>query len=556
MSTTPQGPSGPEYLESSSGSPVAGRSSEQSADRRKRLVVLGGLVGVLAVGGGVAWAASSFLSTGSQPAQALPAGTIGYVSVDLDPSGSQKIEAIRTLRKFPALADHLDLETDDDLRERLFTELTASGECEGLDYAADVEPWLGSRAAVAAVDTGAEAPSPVLVVQVTDAGRAEDGLATLQETCGGDEVDSATAGWTVEGDWAVIGETVEITDRVAADAGEGSLADDGDFQRWTEEAGDPGIMSVYVAPAAGKYLGDLMSAQSSMFGVPDVAALDPETLQPMEDSQGDDPLTPEMEQSLADFQGAAVTVRFDDGALELEMAGDPGQSMVALSGLDQSASDLVAGLPDDTVAAFGVGFTDGWFTTMIDNAATLGGTDMTAEEMMAEMSQASGLDLPADAEALAGDGVAVSMGAGFDLESFFNGGPGELPVGVTIQGDPEAIQAALDKVKAQMGPDGDMLETEVDGDRVTISPNADYRSTLAGGGSLGDSEAFDEVVADADEASALLFVDFDADDNWLARLAGEEDPRIAENIEPLSAFGVTGWVEDGVSHSVVKLTTD
>ena len=160
-------------------------------------------------------------STGDQPAQALPAGTIGYVSVDLDPSGEQKIEAIRTLRKFPAFADNVDLDTDDDLRERLFTELTESGECEGLDYAADVEPWLGDRAAVAAVDTGAESPSPVLVVQVTDAGGAEDGLATLQETCGGDEVDSATAAWTVEGDWAVIGETVEITDQVVADAGDG-----------------------------------------------------------------------------------------------------------------------------------------------------------------------------------------------------------------------------------------------------------------------------------------------------------------------------------------------
>ena len=86
-------------------------------------MVLGGLLGVLAVGGGAAWAASSLLDTGDQPAQALPAGTIGYLSVDLDPSGAQKVEAIQTLRKFPAFADQVDLDTDDDLRERLFTEL-------------------------------------------------------------------------------------------------------------------------------------------------------------------------------------------------------------------------------------------------------------------------------------------------------------------------------------------------------------------------------------------------------------------------------------------------
>lgn len=546
MSTTPQGPTGPEYLESSSGSPVAG--TDHASDNRKRVIVLGGLLGLLAVGGGAAWAASSFLSTGDQPAQALPAGTIGYLSVDLDPSGEQKIEAIRTLRKFPAFADNVDLDTDDDLRERLFTELTESGECEGLDYAADVEPWLGDRVAVAAVDTGAESPSPVLVVQVTDADGAEDGLATLQQTCGGDEVDSATGGWTVDGDWAVIGESVEITDRVVADAGEATLADDSDFQRWTEEAGDPGIVSMYAAPSAGQHFADLMGAQGSMLGsMSGMGEIDPGT---------DDQLTEEMEQSLADFRGAAATIRFDDGALEIETAADPGQSLMALSGLDQGSAELVSGLPDDTVAAFALGFSDGWFTEMVDTFAELGGAEMTTEELMADMSEASGLDLPADAEALAGDAMAVSMGAGLDLEAFFNGGPGELPVGVTIQGDPDAIQAALDKVKAQMGPDADMLETEVEGDRVTLSPNADYRSDLAGGGSLGDSEAFDEVVEDADEAAALLFVDFDADDNWLARLAGEEDPEIAENIEPLSAFGITGWLEDGVSHSVVKLTTD
>lgn len=548
MSTTPQGPTGPEYLESSSGSPVAG--SARSSDNRKRVVVLGGLLGLLALGGGAAWAASSFLSTGDQPAQALPAATIGYASVDLDPSGEQKVEAIRTLRKFPAFADNIDLDTDDDLRERLFTELTESGECEGLDYTADVEPWLGDRVAVAAVDTGAESPSPVLVVQVTDAGAADDGLATLQQACGGDEVDSTTAAWTVEGDWAVIGESVEITDQVVADAAESSLADDADFARWTQEAGDPGIISMYAAPTAGTYMADLIGARQ--------AGLD--SMGGMEGMDGmvepDDELTEEMEQSLAEFRGAAATIRFDDGALEIEAAADPGQSLTALSGIDQGGSELVSALPDDTVAAFALGFSEGWFTEMVDNVAGMSGADMTVEEMMAEMSAVSGLDLPADAEALAGDAMAVSMGAGFDLEAFFNGGPGELPMGVTIQGDPDDIQGVLDKLEAQMGPEADMLETEVEGDKVVISPNDDYRATLAAGGTLGDSEAFEEVVDDADEASAVLFVDFDADDNWLARMAGEEDPEIGENIEPLSAFGVTGWLEEGVSHSVVRLTTD
>jgi hypothetical protein len=157
-STTPPDSGGPEYLESSAGSPV--ERSGSPIDRRKRVIALGGLVGVLAVGGGAVWAATSLLGTGAQPAEALPAGTLGYVSIDLDPSGDQKIEAIQTLRKFPEFKDQINLDTDDDLRERLFEEITKSGECEGLDYEADVKPWLGSRAAFAAVDAGEDAPSP------------------------------------------------------------------------------------------------------------------------------------------------------------------------------------------------------------------------------------------------------------------------------------------------------------------------------------------------------------------------------------------------------------
>ena len=41
----------------------------------------------VAVAGGAAWAAMSFFSTGEQPAAALPAGTLAYAGIDLDPSG-------------------------------------------------------------------------------------------------------------------------------------------------------------------------------------------------------------------------------------------------------------------------------------------------------------------------------------------------------------------------------------------------------------------------------------------------------------------------------------
>ena len=171
MSMTPGGPAdGPEYLDGSGPAQTA-----PDNDNKKRMIAVGAIVAGGAVVAGGAWAATSFFATGAQPAEALPASTVAYFSVDLDPSGGQKIEAIKTLRKFPGFTDKVDLQTDDDLRERFFEEVTSSGECEGLDYDADVKPWLGSRAAMAVVDLGEDEPTPVGVVQTTDSGKAEDG---------------------------------------------------------------------------------------------------------------------------------------------------------------------------------------------------------------------------------------------------------------------------------------------------------------------------------------------------------------------------------------------
>ena len=86
--------------------------------------------------------------------------------------------------------------------------------------------------------------------------------------------------------------------------------------------------------------------------------------------------------------------------------------------------------------------------------------------------------------------------------SFVNSdAPEGLPVGVKIQGDPEEIQDVLDKLRAQMGDQSDVLVTESDGDMVAIGPNDDYRAELLEDGDLGDSDVFQNVVREADDAS-------------------------------------------------------
>jgi hypothetical protein len=349
-------PDGPvEYLDSRGGDglPPGPRSGK---GRRTTVIAVVAAVWIAAVGG-VAFAAWSFFSTGAQPAEALPDSTLGYVSIDLDPSGGQKIEALRALKQFPAFEDEVGLDTDDDIREWIFDKIQDEANCEGLDYDDDIEPWLGDRFAVAAVDSGDDGPTPVFVVQVSDEDAADKGLGKLRACDGGGSDDVA---WRIDGGWALLGEDQKTVDGIADDAADSSLADDGDYQRWTDAAGDAGIVSMYAAPAAGKVLADNLGALSGL-AMPSSYAESCEapcvgySLEDEDDTTiADDTTIPdEATEALKDFKGAAATVRFDDGGLELEFAADPAATGQSVTGGDDGA-EAVSELPDDTAAAVGL----------------------------------------------------------------------------------------------------------------------------------------------------------------------------------------------------------
>jgi hypothetical protein len=529
----PDGPTdGPEYLEQGGGRALTG--DAPGGSRRWVLATVGGVAALALVGAG-AWAAVSFFGTGAQPAEALPASTLGYASIDLDPSGGQKIEAIKMLRKFPAVRDEIDLDTDDDVKEKLFSELGLDEECDGLDSADDIEPWLGDRAAVASVDLGEDVPSVVGVLEVTDADAADQGLATLV-ACGGPE---QQGGWVVEGDWAIIGESDAIAQDVVDATAEGSLADDEDYGRWTDEVGDPGVLNLYAAPDAGQYL---LDSFAGAFGYGQDFYEEP-------GSAG--ATSEEMQQKLEDFGGMALSLRFADAGLELEVAGDATLAGDALSD-SEAGDDVLSTLPDDTALAVGVGFVDGWAGSLLDSLAASTGTPV--DELVAEIEGDTGLVLPDDAEALLGDSAALAVSSDIDPEAFVNGDGSDLPVGVKIRGDADEIEAVLDKIRAHLPPGEPELVSDTDGDLVAVGLDADYVAGLLGEDQLGDTDAFESVADDAEDAAAVLFVNFDAG-GWLDALA-EDDQELADNLEPLQAFGLTVSRDDDVAHAVLRLTTN
>ena len=317
-------------------------------------------------------------------------------------------------------------------------------------------------------------------------------------------------------------------------------------------------MSVYVSKRVTKYLDDLGGmGPMGMMGLPASPMVEDGAMADEDGTTSDSEQVPEgLQQMIDDFDGMAATVRFDDGAVEVEYAVSNYQPDMTKFIDSTNGADMVAGLPEDTVAAFGMSLEEGWAGALLDYLErTLPEESATIDEQLAQLESQTGLALPDDLETLLGEGVTVSLGSGLDPDAVANGGPGEVPMGIRIDGDADEIQAVLDKIAAQAGPEMAELMQVTEGDGYAVLALQDgYRGQLEDGGSLGDSAAYSEVV-ESDAAQTVLFVNFDTDDDWLVRLTGDT-PEVSDNVEPLSALGVSGWVDGDVVHGLVKVTTD
>ncbi len=544
MSTTPNDnqPGQPEFLGSGTPTgPAAGAGGEASGGAggsgrggRRTALVAGAAVAVVAAVGVGAYGVVALMAGGDSPATALPANTVAYLSLDLDPSASQKVEAFTILRKFPGIKKELG--SQEDLRRAVFEQIQKEGECKDLDYARDIEPWIGERVAVAAVPDDAKGALPVLALQVKDETKAAAGFKAL-DGCDSSDQDGLS-GHAFVGDYAVLAETQKLADTIAQDVEAGSLADSSDFTETMDAAGDPGIVAMYASKDAPSAIATAMKSQGGG-----------------EELFGGSPFG-DIESTYQDFEGAAGVVRFRDGAVEAEFAvrGVP----LAVSTGDGGSS--VDSLPATTAAAVSVALRDGWLAEYLE-ATEKTGDGKEFDDLMRQGEKVSGLQLPEDIETLLGDGVTLSIDAGTDFEALAEApDPTQVPAGIRIQGDPEKITPIIDKLTALAGPDGDLVQVETGDGQVAVSLSPDYAAALLEQGALGSSAAFEDVVPEAGKSTAAFFVNFDAGDGWAVRLGdlvSDGDPEVTANLEPLDALGISGWQEgQDEQHALLRLTTD
>jgi Protein of unknown function (DUF3352) len=533
------GPGQPEYLGTGAPDATASQASQANGTRpgRRRAVVAGaGVAALLAVGAG-AYGVVQFLGGGGDsPATAVPGSAIGYISVDLDPSASQKIEAIKILRKFPSLRKQLKVGSRDDVRRRLFEEISKDGDCSKLDYDRDVKPWIGDRVAVAAVPAAGDKVVPLVALQVSDQDKARTGLRKLA-TCDSQDGPMATA---FVGDYALVGEKQSVVDRLAKDAETSPLADDADYKTWMGRTGDPGIVTMYAAKDAVDVATRAAHASVGANGFDMGTAYEKQ-----------------LRKAFKDFGGAAGVVRFKDGAVEAELQA---KGLGRIAGTGSTGGPDVRTLPATIAAVLSLSLPHGWLDTYVSQLKSQAGPG-EFDRIMAEGERRTGLKLPEDVGTLLGNGLSVSADSSADLDALRrDGDPTKLPVGVRLQGDPDKITAIVTKLQKLAGPEGGLVKTDSSGDLVAVGTDPSYLSTLVGKGSLGSQRSFEQVVPHADRAGAVLFVDFDAGDGWadkLADLLSDGDPTVKADVAPLDAFGASGWVDGAkIQHSLLRLTTD
>ncbi|HEX4817554.1 MAG TPA: DUF3352 domain-containing protein [Nonomuraea sp.] len=461
--------------------------------RKGWLIAAAAALAVVLLGGGAVWAVGVLGGGGTQPHEVLPTDSIAYARLDLDPAANQKLALFQLARKFTVTKDAF---TGDDPRKALFDALSDTSD-DKLDFAKDVDPWLGSRIGFAAVPSGKEMPDFAVAVQVKDDAQAKTGLAKLLK---GEEY-----GLAFRDGYAILALDQALADKYAK--AESSLADNPEFEEDLDAIGEQGVLSFWTD------LGGLMDVAGGELTAEQKSAADQ-----VKDAR---------------FAGA---LRFDSAYVELAGAVRGVKGMLPEGELP--AADI-GNLPATTAGALSVSGLDQLVTKQwaeIQKQATAAGA-AEVKQLIDQAKTSFGLDLPGDLATVLGKNFTIALDSeGLDSD--------QIKGGVRVATDAAKAQAVLDKVQQAMTSSGQPAPqiAKVAGDGVfTVATTDEYAKKLAEDGALGDSETFQTAIPDADQTAFALFVDLDKVENlYLSSMEGDEKA----NAEVLRAVGMSGKVAD------------
>jgi hypothetical protein len=456
---------------------------------------------VVAVGGG-AWAFNALRSKGPQPEEVLPADAVAYVRMDLDPSADQKLNALRFFKKFPEVDKKLGDE-EEDLRKTLWEAIASEDDdLKDLDYATDIEPWLGNRAAMAAVPAGDSGTEPVAVLHITDQEKAEEAVKKIRS-----EDDDTGVAFT--DDYMVIADTQQIADDVVKAAAEKPLAENEDFRADMAALDSTGVLSFWAdAKELANEVGDesmgQLGAASTQFDGRVVGALSFES---------------NYAQLEARLRGGQIPEVQDKG---IKLGELPESTVVGLS-----------------VAGAGASLEQNW--SMVESALRASAGDQYNAVIDAARQQ-FGIELPGDLVTILGKEFTIALDEE-GLADAVQGRASALPkVGFrSTPADVDQAKDVLDKVTNLLSAAGApfQLGTATSSDAVALATSESYAQALVEEGGLSDTDAFRQVVANTENAQFGLFVDIDKLEQLAPSSMSNRDV-----IEPLKAVGMSGYTTD------------
>ncbi len=441
--------------------------------RRRRTSLVAGIaaLAVIAAGGAGYAAFSAFNGSGSQPEEVLPASTIAFVKVDLDPSAGQKLELLQLLKKFPRSAQLQSSDTDfgDWLVRRLVESDPGSS---GITYATDVKPWLGKRFAVAALPgaKGAGSVDAVVVLQETDDTAAAAALAKIKAKSASPAFDYAFSNGYV----VVAPDSADAAHRAVAAATTSSLAHD---QQFVADVATLQSDEVITGWADAKKVGAVLKGQLASGTALGGIGSDASGLGALVDSK---------------YTGRYVLgVHAASGSIELkaESLGGASTPVVApVRGIDHTAADAVGVL---AVSGLDTGIDAAWASVS---------TVPAYKSLVDEMQRSLRLTLPGDLETLLGSELDVSVGG--DL----NQAP--TIVAAATSKDPDAAKAVLDKLLGAAGAPAGAIGERRAGDVLYVGSTQDaVDSAGATSGGISKDPLFAQAVADPASSQLIGFID-------------------------------------------------
>ena len=222
------------------------------------------------------------------------------------------------------------------------------------------------------------------------------------------------------GDYMVFAETQEDVDRVLSEVEDGSLADDETFQARVEDAGGTGFVTGYASPEAATAFLDTVSQETESLG-------------------GSAPSEEEkklLEEAFADFEGAAMSLRFADEGVELKVSA-AGLVQEDLSAALSEGDTGITELPATTIAAYGIPVGDDAVAQFLEFAEKFD-TEGELEQGISEFESVTGLSVPEDIQTLLGDGFSIAVDDSVDFGGLTSGAttPDQIPAGIRINGRP------------------------------------------------------------------------------------------------------------------------